>query len=369
MAPLITLLTDFGTSDSYVAEVKAVLLSRALGAALVDVTHQIPPGDVRAGQYVLARVWQRSGGGTVHCVVVDPGVGRRGRGLAAEAAGHYFVAPDNGVLSPLPADTRFFELPVPPGAAPSFHGRDLFAPAAAELATGTALSHLGSPITDPCRAPLPAPYFDGPAVRGELIYVDPFGTLTSNIPGERVEPRGDLAPPLGRGEAVGALREVDRAGGAEQAHGPLLDFIRGQVSGVGCRGHLGPALRAPARPVFIPAGPGDGSAIRYAPCGYTSSRCPAAGPGNGRSPRRNALPRAPAGCRRGTRAPAARWRARWRRPARAPRPPGAGLRRGRRAAGRSRPSGPASWRGATRRSTGCRGRACAGDRSPRCSRS
>src|SRR5216117_329891 len=182
MAPLITLLTDFGTSDSYVAEVKAVLLSRALGAALVDVTHQIPPGDVRAGQYVLARVWHRFPEGTVHLVVVDPGVGTSRRALAAEAAGHYFVAPDNGVLSPLPADTRFFELPVPPGAAPSFHGRDLFAPAAAELATGTALAHLGSPITDPYRVPLPAPHFDGTAVRGEVIYVDRFGTLISTSP-------------------------------------------------------------------------------------------------------------------------------------------------------------------------------------------
>ena len=208
MAPLITLLTDFGTSDSYVAEVKAVLLSRALGAALVDVTHQIPPGDVRAGQYVLARVWHRFPEGTVHLVVVDPGVGTSRRALAAEAAGHYFVAPDNGVLSPLPADARFFELPVPPGAAPSFHGRDLFAPAAAELATGTALAHLGSPIADPYRVPLPAPHFDGTAVRGEVIYVDRFGTLISNIPGGRVEPGEMLV-----GEGVVEPGEVLEAGG------------------------------------------------------------------------------------------------------------------------------------------------------------
>src|SRR3989442_1465500 len=87
MTHLITLLTDFGTSDSYVAEVKAVLLSRALGAALVDVTHQIPPGDVRSAQYVLARVWHRFPEGTVHLVVVDPGVGTSRRALAAGAAG------------------------------------------------------------------------------------------------------------------------------------------------------------------------------------------------------------------------------------------------------------------------------------------
>src|SRR5213596_4003022 len=158
MPPIITLLTDFGTADSYVAEVKAVLISSALGAALIDVTHEIPPGNIRAAQFILSRTWRRFPRGAVHCVVVDPGVGTSRRALAAEAAGHYFVAPDNGVLSPLPADTRFFELPVPPGAAPSFHGRDLFAPAAAELATGTALSHLGSPIIDPYSVPLPAPH-------------------------------------------------------------------------------------------------------------------------------------------------------------------------------------------------------------------
>src|SRR3989475_2387674 len=97
MAPLITLLTDFGTSDSYVAEVKAVLLSRALGAALVDVTHQIPPGDVRSAQYVLARVWHRFPEGTVHLAVVDPGVGTSRRALAAEAAGHYFRSEERRV--------------------------------------------------------------------------------------------------------------------------------------------------------------------------------------------------------------------------------------------------------------------------------
>src|SRR5690349_364733 len=116
MPPLITLLTDFGTADNYVAEVKGVLVSMALGATLVDLTHQIPPGNIRAAQYVLARTWTRFPAGTVHLVVVDPGVGTDRRALAAEAAGHYFVAPDNGVLSPLPADARYVALPVPPGA-------------------------------------------------------------------------------------------------------------------------------------------------------------------------------------------------------------------------------------------------------------
>jgi S-adenosylmethionine hydrolase len=188
MAPLITLLTDFGISDNYVAEVKAVLVSRAHGAQLIDVTHQISPGDMRAAQYVLSRVWRRFPEGTVHLVVVDPGVGTDRRALAAGAAGHYFVAPDNGVLSPLPEEARFVELAVSTGAAATFHGRDLFAPAAAALANGAALASLGDPITDPYRSPLPSPRHDGTAVVGEVLYVDRFGTLISNIPGELVQP-------------------------------------------------------------------------------------------------------------------------------------------------------------------------------------
>ena len=188
MATLITLLTDFGTGDSYVAEVKGVLLSQVHGAALVDITHQVPPGDVRAAQYILSRVWHRFPQGTVHLAVVDPGVGTDRRALAASLAGHFFVAPDNGLLSFLAADAHFAALPIPPGAAPTFHARDVFAPAAGQLALGASLSHLGHPITDPHRAPLPTPRTDGGVVLGEVLYIDRFGTLISNIPGEAVEP-------------------------------------------------------------------------------------------------------------------------------------------------------------------------------------
>src|SRR5947199_8660526 len=95
MPALITLLTDYGTTDSYVAEVKGVLLSRVHGAQLVDITHHVPLGDLRAAQYVLSRVWRRFPQGTVHRVVVDPGVGACRRAPPAGAAGHFFVAPHN----------------------------------------------------------------------------------------------------------------------------------------------------------------------------------------------------------------------------------------------------------------------------------
>ena len=185
---VITLLTDFGTADSYVAEVKAVLLAGAPQTTLVDVTHDIPPGDVRAAQYVLSRAWPRFPAGTVHYAVVDPGVGTARRALAAEAGGHRFVAPDNGLLSPLPADARFVTLAVPPAAAATFHGRDVFAPAAVRLAEGWRLEDVGVRATGVTRAPLPAPKFDGVAWVGEVIYVDRFGTLITNLPARAVEP-------------------------------------------------------------------------------------------------------------------------------------------------------------------------------------
>lgn len=188
MATLITLLTDFGNADSYVGEVKGVLLSHVHGAALVDITHQVPPGDVRAAQYVLSRVWHRFPQGSVHLAVVDPGVGTDRRVLAASTAGHFFVAPDNGLLSFLPADAHFVGLPIPADAGPTFQARDVFAPVAGQLALGAPLSHVGHPVTDVQRSPLPAPHHDGTVVIGEVIYVDRFGTLISNIPGDAVEP-------------------------------------------------------------------------------------------------------------------------------------------------------------------------------------
>ncbi len=181
---IVTLLTDFGLADSYVAELKAAVLSLAPGATLVDIAHEISPGDLRAAQYLLARSWHRFPRGTVHLAVVDPGVGTARRALAAQAQGHSFVAPDNGLLAFLAADARFVSLEVPAAASPTFHGRDVFAPAAARLALGAALADLGSPITDPYRSPLPAPRAKGKGLVGEVMYVDRFGTLVTNLPGD-----------------------------------------------------------------------------------------------------------------------------------------------------------------------------------------
>ena len=184
MPRLITLLTDFGTADGYVGEMKAVLASLAPAATLVDIAHDVTPHDVDGARLALARYWRRFPEGTVHLVVVDPGVGSARGALAASSEGRYLVGPDNGVLSPalLHAGARCVSLNVPASAAPTFHGRDVFAPAAAQLALGTALDTLGAAAEDPVirRTPEATRRDDG-AVQGEVITVDRFGNAVTNL--------------------------------------------------------------------------------------------------------------------------------------------------------------------------------------------
>jgi S-adenosyl-L-methionine hydrolase (adenosine-forming) len=191
----VTLLTDFGTTDSYVGEVKGVILSHAPGATLVDITHDIHPGDVRSAAYVVGRSWHRFPAGTVHLVVVDPGVGSSRAALAFSAKGHYFVGPDNGVFTPVlhDAQVEMVELPVPHHASSTFHGRDLFAPAAAALAGGTTLDALGRPFSAiPERLAYTAPYHEGKTVVGEIVYIDRFGSLITNLTSDLVPPYASL---------------------------------------------------------------------------------------------------------------------------------------------------------------------------------
>ncbi|MHB0949876.1 MAG: SAM hydrolase/SAM-dependent halogenase family protein [Gemmatimonadaceae bacterium] len=182
--PPITLLTDFGTADGYVAEMKGVLSSLAPGAPIVDLTHDIAPQDVEGGRLALARCWRRFPEGTVHLAIVDPGVGSARAALAVACDGRFLVGPDNGLLSPalLRGDARVVALPVPSGAAPTFHGRDLFAPAAAALATGAPLASLGDPHLQPVlrRTPEAHRLPDG-AVEGVVMTIDRFGNAITNL--------------------------------------------------------------------------------------------------------------------------------------------------------------------------------------------
>lgn len=184
MRPIITLLSDFGTADGYVAEVKGTIMSRAPEAVLVDVAHDVAAHDIEAGRLTIARYWRKFPSGTVHFAVVDPGVGSTRRPLAVESDGRFLVGPDNGLLSPalLLAGAKVVELPVSPGAAPTFHGRDVFAPAAALLAAGSPLDALGSPVADPeIRRTREARRVADGAIEGVVITVDRFGNAVTNL--------------------------------------------------------------------------------------------------------------------------------------------------------------------------------------------
>jgi S-adenosylmethionine hydrolase len=181
---LITLLTDFGTADGYVAEMKGVLFTAAPGAQVVDLSHDVPAHDVDAARLAVARYWRRFPAGTIHVVVVDPGVGSERQAIAVLSEGRFLVGPDNGVLSPalLIPGARIVALDVPGDAAPTFHGRDVFAPAAAALARGAPIDSLGTSIEDAVirRTPEVVREADG-WLRGEVIAIDRFGNAVTNL--------------------------------------------------------------------------------------------------------------------------------------------------------------------------------------------
>jgi len=158
-----------------------------------DATHDVPPGDVRHAAFALEAYWRRYPPGTIHLVVVDPGVGSARRALVGAADGRLLVAPDNGVLGRVLAAADAAELHVienpdlmGEAASATFHGRDVFAPAAAHLACGVPPERFGPPVRDPEPLDIPAPLRSDGVVQGEVVHVDRFGTLVSNIPGEWV---------------------------------------------------------------------------------------------------------------------------------------------------------------------------------------
>jgi S-adenosylmethionine hydrolase len=185
----IVLLTDFGTRDTYTGVMKGVIAGIHPEARTIDLTHDVPPGDVRQGAFQLWQAARHFPVGSVFLAVVDPGVGTARRALAVACGPSLFVAPDNGLLTFVlagHATVRAIELPVDGGQGPrpgaTFHGRDVFAPAAARLALGQPLDDLGPAVTDWVRLPLPHldPEEDA-GVAGEVVHVDRFGNLITSI--------------------------------------------------------------------------------------------------------------------------------------------------------------------------------------------
>ncbi|MBC7257946.1 MAG: SAM-dependent chlorinase/fluorinase [Chloroflexi bacterium] len=186
---IITLMTDFGEEDSYVAEMKGVILSICPNATLVDITHHVRPQDIRQGAFVLAASSRAFPMGTVHLAVVDPGVGTERRPIAVQTDRGFFVAPDNGLLSFVLADAAdhhavvlsnqaYYRQPV----SQTFHGRDIFAPAAAYIHNGVPLQAFGPDAGTLALFPVPRPrWIREHLLAGEVLHTDAFGNVITNI--------------------------------------------------------------------------------------------------------------------------------------------------------------------------------------------
>jgi S-adenosylmethionine hydrolase len=213
---IITLTTDFGTGSPYVAAMKGVVLSINRAVTLVDLTHEVRAQDVRHGAIVLDDVTQRFPAETIHVAVIDPGVGTERKILYAQIGRQHYVAPDNGLLSRLARripPSNVLELTAPqywlnPVSA-TFHGRDVMAPAAAHLSLGLDPRKLGPPLERPVMLDWPEPVVAPEAIEGEVLDVDSFGNLITNVDAAllaRVPPGRSVRVRLGEHEVTGITR-------------------------------------------------------------------------------------------------------------------------------------------------------------------
>jgi S-adenosyl-L-methionine hydrolase (adenosine-forming) len=223
-APILTLTTDFGLSDHYVGVMKGVILGICPRVRIVDISHQAGSFEIREGAYLVAQAYHYYPRKTVHLVVVDPGVGTSRRPILMEAAGQYFVAPDNGVLAMVLArerhkirlisNERYFLKPV----SRTFHGRDIFAPVAAHLAAGVAPACMGKLIGDYVRPLFEKPRQTGNATwLGSILKIDHFGNIVTNFHVEDFPSleRRDFAMAIGAVEVGALVRSYAECGPGE----------------------------------------------------------------------------------------------------------------------------------------------------------
>jgi len=195
--PVITLLTDYGIKDSYVAEVKGAMLRISPDATIVDISHDVGNYDIESGAFHLVRAAPYFPSGTVHVGVVDPGVGGARKPIIVKTRGAWFVGPDNGLLAP--AAERLgveavWEITntdmLPPRVSDVFDGRDVFGPTGAYLSVGVPPDRLGAEISGMVRLPIYTPRQDGDTVYAQVIHVDGFGNLVTNVTYETLEEMG-----------------------------------------------------------------------------------------------------------------------------------------------------------------------------------
>jgi|WetSurMetagenome_2_1015567.scaffolds.fasta_scaffold00241_9 S-adenosyl-L-methionine hydrolase (adenosine-forming) len=185
----IALLTDFGTADWFAASMKGVILSINPAAVITDITHDIPPGDIQSAAFCLRSCFSCFPKETVFAVVVDPGVGGKRSAIAVKAGEYFFVGPDNGVFSAAVENVSDVEIRSITSPAcmrsrisATFHGRDIFAPAAARLSLGFPFEDVGPVLTGMIRYPIPVAETEGERICGTVLYIDRFGNVITNIP-------------------------------------------------------------------------------------------------------------------------------------------------------------------------------------------
>jgi S-adenosylmethionine hydrolase len=193
MGQIITLTSDFGLQDHYVSAMKAVILGIAPDVRMVDISHEIPPQDIMAGAWVIRNSAFLFPPGTIHLVVVDPGVGTPRHPVALKVNGHYFVGPDNGIFSLFfeEFDHQAYKLNNKSfwqeGISKTFHGRDIFAPIAAYLSAGVSIEALGEPIEELVTYHWAVPIADKDGLQGWVVHIDRFGNLITNISEELLD--------------------------------------------------------------------------------------------------------------------------------------------------------------------------------------
>lgn len=187
--PPIVLLTDFGLQDGYVGVMKGVIAGIAPGVPVIDLSHEVPAQDIPSAAFLLETSWSYFPERSLFLAVVDPGVGSSRRGLGVRSHARFFIGPDNGILSvALDVDSEIRSIENAKlwlaEVSKTFHGRDIFAPVAAALASGTPFEQIGPLISDPIRREAPPPTHTSAGLVGQIVYVDRFGNLVTNFPPE-----------------------------------------------------------------------------------------------------------------------------------------------------------------------------------------
>jgi S-adenosylmethionine hydrolase len=197
--PIITLLTDFGTRDHYVASMKGAILAINPAANIVDISHDIAPFQILEAAYTLSQAWHNFPAGTIHVAVVDPGVGSSRRPIVVHAGGHFFIGPDNGIFSLVLdrlgeyaaheiTNTRYMAS----NPSRTFHGRDIFTPVAAHISTSVVISRFGASIEDLTFIKSVHPLEIAPLKwEGIVLHVDRYGTFITNLPSDKFPVNSD----------------------------------------------------------------------------------------------------------------------------------------------------------------------------------